>query len=183
MGAPSFVFCAKGGYHERMQRRSLGRSISKRDPGPTLVPPGRTGRCRPLGRQATWYRQHRARPCKKRKDGAPRIPEREGKTRKERATCLGMTSNMVQAARTRPCKKRKDGAPRIPEREGKHGKSGPPAFVPESGLPGRYSPFQEIQSRVDWIILRRSKNMGGVAVVTEPCREWPARSKNARLIV
>ena len=40
-GAPSFAFCAKGGYHERMQRRSLGRSISKRDLGPALIHPHR----------------------------------------------------------------------------------------------------------------------------------------------
>ena len=40
-GAPSFAFCAKGGYHERMQWRSLGRSISKRDLGPALVHPHR----------------------------------------------------------------------------------------------------------------------------------------------
>jgi RHS repeat-associated protein len=29
-----------------------------------------------------WYRQHRTRPCKERKNGAPTVPDREGKTRK-----------------------------------------------------------------------------------------------------
>jgi len=32
--------------------------------------------------------QHRTRPCTKRKDGAPAVPEREGKTQKGRATRL-----------------------------------------------------------------------------------------------
>ena len=33
-------------------------------------------------RQILWYRQHRTRPCKERKDGAPTVLEREGRTGK-----------------------------------------------------------------------------------------------------
>ena len=40
-GAPSFAFFAKGGYHERMQRRSLRRPISKRNLGPAFIHPHR----------------------------------------------------------------------------------------------------------------------------------------------
>ena len=56
VGAPSFAQLAKGGNHERMPKRVLC---------------GAGKRC--VGSIAT-------RPCQERKDGAPSVPEREGKT-------------------------------------------------------------------------------------------------------
>jgi hypothetical protein len=32
--------------------------------------------------ETSWYKQHRTRPCKKRKNGAPTLLEREGKTKR-----------------------------------------------------------------------------------------------------
>jgi hypothetical protein len=43
VGAPSFAQFAKGGYHQRLQRRSLCRAISKRNLSPSLIHPHRSG--------------------------------------------------------------------------------------------------------------------------------------------
>ena len=83
-GAPSLRFL-QGRVRECRQQRSY-----LRDSNPALVHCHRSGtepttgdarrKC-DAGRwaQSSWYRQHRTRPCKKRKDGAPTVPYREGK--------------------------------------------------------------------------------------------------------
>jgi hypothetical protein len=47
--------------------------------------------------ETTWCRQHRTRPCRKRKDGAPTILEREGKTRKGGPPASGQLNTASQA--------------------------------------------------------------------------------------